>query len=113
MDTQASVLNTIKKMLGIPEETDAFDVDILNCINSACMTLNQLGVIPKSTFISGVETTWEDLKALIDVEQIITYVWISVRIVFDPPTSSFVLEAMKSQKDELEWRMNLQVERSD
>lgn len=113
MSSQDSVLNTIKKMLGIPADVDAFDIDIVNCINAACMTLNQLGVIPKSVFVSGVETTWGELNSEIDVEQIISYVWIAVRIAFDPPTSSFVLEAMKEQKKELEWRMNLQVERSD
>ena len=107
-----SILTSIKKMLGITEDYTYFDNDIIMHINSVLMTLNQLGVGPdEPAFITSEMDTWEkvfgDRK---DIEAVKTYIYIKVRIVFDPPTSSFVLEAMSRTASELEWRLNVQAE---
>lgn len=107
-----SVLTSIKKMLGIAADYTVFDNDIIMHINSVLMTLNQLGVGPdEPASITSEMDTWEkvfgDRK---DIEAVKTYMYIKVRIVFDPPTSSFVLEAMNRTANELEWRLNVQAE---
>lgn len=107
-----SVLTSIKKMLGISADYTVFDNDIIMHINSVLMTLNQLGVGPdEPASITSEMDTWEkvfgDRK---DIEAVKTYMYIKVRIVFDPPTSSFVLEAMNRTASELEWRLNVQAE---
>lgn len=107
-----SILTTIKLMLGIAADYKHFDNVIAVHINSVLMTLNQLGVGPeKSKFITNEMDTWEKVLGDIeDVEAVKTYVYLKVRMVFDPPTSSAVMEAMKEQIRELEWRLNVQVE---
>lgn len=107
-----SILTSIKKMLGITSDYTIFDSDIIMHINTVLMTLNQLGVGPdEPAFIKNELDTWEkifgDRK---DIEAIKTYIYIKVRIVFDPPTSSFVLEALNRTASELEWRLNVQAE---
>lgn len=107
-----SILTTIKKMLGITADYDHFDADIIVHINTALMTLNQLGVGPdKPAFISSDMETWKGVFGDIEnVEAVKTYIYLKVRMVFDPPTSSFVMEAMNRQASELEWRLNVQTE---
>lgn len=107
-----SILTSIKNMLGITEDYTHFDNSIIIHINSALMTLSQLGVGPdRSKFIIDKNDTWDDILGYIDdVEAVKTYVYLKVRMVFDPPTSSFVIESMKEQIKELEWRLNVQVE---
>ena len=107
-----SVLTTIKKLLGIEKDYTHFDNDIIMHINSALMTLNQLGVGPESpASITSEMDTWEKtLGDLKNMEAVKTYIYLKVRMVFDPPTSSFVLDAMNKQANELEWRLNVQSE---
>lgn len=107
-----SILTSIKKMLGIEAEYTHFDNDIIMHINSVFMTLNQLGVGPEEApFITSELETWNDAFGDIkNVFAIKTYVYLKVRMVFDPPTSSFVMESMKNQATELEWRLNMQVD---
>lgn len=107
-----SVLNDIKKMLGLDEEDDCFDLDIKIHINSAFSTLFQLGVGPKTPFvITGPEETWEDfMEGFTEIESVKTYVYLKVKMFFDPPQSSFVLEAQKRMAEELEWRLNVAAE---
>lgn len=111
-----SILLTVKKMLGIAEEYAAFDIDLIVDINSVFLTLNQLGVGPADPYrINGSEETWSDFlqdprEKLAGVE---TYVYLKTRLLFDPPTNSFLVDAIKKQCDELEWRLNVQVERGD
>lgn len=107
-----SVLTSIKKMLGIQSDFIQFDVDIIIHINSALMTLNQLGVGPdKAASISSDIDTWNSILGDIsDLEAVKTYVYLKVKMIFDPPSSSFVLEAMKRQAEELEWRLQVQSE---
>lgn len=108
-----SILSTIKKLLGIPEDYEVFDTDIVMHINSAFSTLLQLGIGPRTGFyITGTTETWTDLidneaDMFLFVQQ---YVYISVKLMFDPPTSSFVLEAYNKRLDELTWRLNVMEE---
>lgn len=108
-----SILLTVKKMLGIAEEYVAFDIDLIVNINSVFLTLNQLGVGPESPYhITGSKETWQSFlddqrENLAGVE---TYVYLKTRLLFDPPTNSFLVDAMQKQCDELEWRLNVQME---
>lgn len=107
-----SILATIKKMLGLDSDYSAFDSDIIVFINSAMMTLHQLGVGPQRGFVvSDFSQTWSQfLPSDKLLEAVKVYLHLSVKMVFDPPTSSFVMEAMSKQKEELEWRLREQVE---
>lgn len=108
-----SILLTIKKMLGIAEEYTAFDIDLIVNINSVFLTLNQLGVGPDEPYqITGSEETWDDFlpdqrKKYPGVQ---TYFYLKTRLLFDPPTNSFLVDAMQKQCDEFEWRLNVQAE---
>lgn len=103
-----SILNTIKKMLGPSEEYDQFDTDIITHINTVFMTLTQLGVGPSDGFyIEDDTTTWlEFVPDLTNFQAIKTYIYLKVKLVFDPPQSSAVIESMNKQIAELEWRLN-------
>lgn len=108
-----SILLTVKKMLGIAEEYHAFDIDLIVNINSVFLTLNQLAVGPETPFQIGSEVeTWADFLGdqKDDVVGVATYVYLKTRLLFDPPTNSFLVSAMQDQVAELEWRLNLQAE---
>lgn len=107
-----SILTSIKKLLGIDESDSHFDADIIMHINSAFMTLYQLGVGPSKCFkITTDEQTWYDfLGESSDFETVKTYIFRKVRASFDPPSSSFVLDAMDRQIKEDEWRLLIQAE---
>lgn len=107
-----SILTSVKKNIGGSAEDTYFEPDIKMHINSTLMTLTQLGVGPPDGFmINGVEETWEDfIGDRKDLAAIQSYVYLKVRLLFDPPTTSFVLSAMKDQASEYEWRLNVQVE---
>ena len=108
-----SILTTVKKMLGLDSDYEAFDVDIIIGINSALMTLTQVGVGPKRGFIVQDATdTWEDfLGDREDLEAIKTYVYLKTKLIFDPPTNSFTIDAMERQAEEYLWRININAER--
>lgn len=107
-----SILLTIKKMLGMEMNYCAFDTDIIVFINSAMMTLQQLGVGPERGFVvTGLNEMWSDfVPSDTMLEGVKSYIFLCVKMVFDPPTSSFVMESMKAQKEELEWRLREQAE---
>ena len=107
-----SILTSIKKLLGITEEYENFDQDIIMHINSAFMILNQLGVGPKNGFsINDKSSTWDEfIPESSNLEAVKTYVHLKVKLMFDPPLSSTVIEAIKSQINELEWRLNVSVD---
>lgn len=108
-----SVLTSIKKLLGLNADDKSFDTDIIIHINSALATLNQLGVGKKAGFaISDDSTTWKSLFGdnLTLIGLIKTYVYLKVRLVFDPPTNSFVVESIKQSISEHEWRINAAVD---
>lgn len=100
------ILVSIKKMLGIPEDYDHFDADITMHINTAFMVLAQLGVGP-SGFTVDEYTTWSDyIPEGKNYESIKTYIGMRVRLLFDPPSSSIVMECMNRAIHEFEWRLN-------
>ena len=108
-----SILNSIKKLLGITAEYTNFDTDIIIHINSVFMILNQLGVGPSKCFrIEDECTTWDEyITEDNDLDAVKTYMYLKVKLLFDPPLSSSVLEANKQLINELEWRLNVQVKK--
>ena len=107
-----SILDSVKKILGIPSEYDVFDLDLVMHINSIINILAQIGIGPADGYsITDNTATWADfLGDTRGVEMIKTYIALRVRLIFDPPTSSAVMEALKAQIQELEWRLNIQAE---
>lgn len=128
-----SIFLTIKKLLGIAEEYHAFDIDILTSINAVFLTLNQLGIGPllpfqlplmlpieesdedfsydaEETTDPAIATTWDDFlgdqKEYLAAVQ--TYVYQRVRLIFDPPSNSFLVDAIRKSCDEFEWRFTVQ-----
>lgn len=108
-----SILDSTKKVLGIDSTYTAFDEDIKMFINSAFSTLHQLGVGPEEGFeIAGNTEVWSDFlgpdsKTLNNVK---AYVYLSVRLLFDPPPTSFGIAAFERQLEELVWRINVRRE---
>lgn len=107
-----SILTSIKKLIGPTEDDTSFDVDIIMHINSAFFRLNQLGVGPSEGFsITDKTKTWEEfLVARKDLEAVKSYVYQKVRLLFDPPQSAFLVEALKESIKEFEWTINVQAE---
>jgi hypothetical protein len=107
-----SILTSIKKLLGMTPEYTNFDTDIIIHINSVFMTLHQLGIGPENGFkITDESTFWNEyIEDEDNLEAVKTYVYLKVKLVFDPPTSSAVMEANKQMIQELEWRLNVQAE---
>lgn len=106
-----SILTSIKKSLGIMEEYTHFDEDLIMHINSVLFILNQLGVGPSEGFmITDKNDKWEDFVNVADVAAVKTYVCLKVKLIFDPPQSSAVMEAHNRQISELEWRLNVAVD---
>ena len=103
-----SILTSIKKLLGIAQEYDQFDADIIMHINSVLMTLAQIGVGPPEGFrIEDDTSRWTDYMSSDDTrfESVKSYMYLRVKILFDPPLNSAVLEAMKEQIDKWEWTL--------
>lgn len=108
-----SILASIKKLLGIAEEYTQFDTDIIMHINSVFSTLTQLGVGPSDGFsIEDDSSTWSDYLSANSsrLNFVKTYIYLKVRLVFDPPQSSAVIDAINRNISELEWRINIAVE---
>ncbi len=106
-----SILTSIKKLLGITEQCTDFDSDIIMHINTVFMILNQLGVGEKTFSIEDPKAIWSDfLKDDTDLEAVKTYIHLKVRLIFDPPLSTAVREAIQNSINELEWRLNIQAE---
>jgi hypothetical protein len=107
-----SILTSIKKMLGIAEEYEHFDPDIIMHINSAIMSLTQIGVGPSNGFMIEDETTaWSDfIPEAINLEAVKSYIYLKVKLLFDPPTNSTVIASYERQITEYEWRLNHAVE---
>lgn len=102
-----SILTSIKKLLGITEEDEHFDADIIIHINSAFATLYDLGVGPSTCFeIIDKESVWTDFtEGDKELNPVKSYVYMKVKLIFDPPLSSSVMEAMKQSIAETEWRL--------
>lgn len=109
---EESILNTIKKMLGLDPTYTVFDTDIIVAINSALMALMQIGIGPKNGFkIKSSDDTWDSIICgSTNLESVKTYVYIKTRLLFDPPSNSSVTEALKATASEIEWRLNVEAE---
>jgi hypothetical protein len=107
-----SILESVKKVLGLSADYDVFDQDLILNINSVLSTLNQLGVGPAAGFMIEDDTaTWTTfLGSDPRLNNVKSYMALRVRMVFDPPTTSFLLSALKEQIEELSWRINVQRE---
>lgn len=107
-----SILMTIKKMLGLEADYTPFDTDVIVLINSVLMTLTQADVGPKKGFrITGMSESWGDfLTNEVMLEAAKQFVYMKVKMIFDPPSSSIVMDALKTQSDEILWRLIAQAE---
>lgn len=108
MEISESILTSIKKLLGIDENYTHFDPDIVMHINSVFSILTQMGVGPANGFsISGKDETWSQF--ILDKPNIFSlvksYVYMKVRLLFDPPLSSAAIESINRQISEFEWRL--------
>lgn len=101
-----SILNSVKKLLGIQPEYKAFDEDIIIHINTVFVILNQLNIGPKGGFFIVDETaTWDSYSTSINHTMVKTFVYLKVRLLFDPPTNSALIESINGLISELEWRL--------
>lgn len=104
-----SILESTKKVLGIDNDYKTFDQDIIMHINSVFATLHQIGVGPVDGFaIENDGPEWKDFIGLDKtINSVKTYVYLKVRLLFDPPTTSFAIAAMEKQATEFEWRLQV------
>lgn len=104
-----SILTSTKKILGIDETYTEFDVDILMHINSVFATLNQLGIGPSIGFAIMDDTpTWDAFLGTDPrLNSVKIYMYLRVRLLFDPPSTSYLITALNEQVRELEWRLNV------
>lgn len=103
-----SILTSVKKILGLAESDTSFDVDVLLHINSVFSILDQVGIGPDGGFmIEDDSPTWDDFVTDKRMNSVKTYVYLRVRLLFDPPNTSFVIDSMNKQISELEWRLNV------
>jgi hypothetical protein len=109
---EQSILNSTKKVLGIGPDDDSFDYDVISYINSAFSVLHDLGIGPDAGFIIEDDSLeWEDYVSDVIVQsEVRTTVALMVRLVFDPPTTSYHLTALTNQIQEHQWRLNVRRE---
>ena len=109
---EISILTSIKKLLGVAEDYTEFDEDIMTHINSVFLNLTQLGVGPEEGFMIKDDTAeWEDfINDSVQLQAVKTYVYLKVKLLFDPPLSSSVTESINRMIAELEWRLNAAVD---
>ena len=106
-----SILTSIKKLLGIEESYTHFDTDITIHINTVLMILTQLGVGPQDGFfIKDASATWDDFIPGVPYEGTKSYVYLKVKLLFDTPLGTAVIEAINRQISELEWRLQVQAD---
>ena len=112
MDYTESILDSIKKLLGLTSEYTSFDMDIIIHINTVFMALRQMGIGPKEGFsIEGNVEIWTDFSEKIEMlEAVKTYIYLKVKLIFDPPLNSSVIEVYNKTLSELEWRLYSEVE---
>ena len=107
----AGILELIRKLVGAGDTAGPFDVDILTHINTVLFTLTQLGVGPADGFVATEDSEWiEFVPASQKLELIKTYVYLKVKLIFDPPSSATTLSAMERQASEQEWRILVAVD---
>ncbi len=104
-----SILASIKERIGIAEDDNSFDTDVIDLINSAFADLNDIGVGPTEGFtIENDQDLWgdfsEDVRVLSSVKD---FVYLTVKLTFDPPTQTSLLTSMENRLKKLEWRLNV------
>lgn len=104
-----NILASIKKLLGINPEYQEFDQDIIMHINTVFMILNQLNIGPSEGFaiVDGLEE-WSDYTTALNENAVRTFVYLKVKLMFDPPTSSALMDSINNMLAELEWRLYLE-----
>lgn len=104
-----SVLDSIKQVLGLEASYTPFDVDVIMHINAAFSILNQLGVGQEDTFsIADSDALWSQFLVPTDQLNLVkSYISLKVKFLFDPPTTSYLITAMKEQIEQFEWRLNM------
>lgn len=109
---ETSILNSIKNLLLVPDDLTEFDNMIITHINSVFLNLAQLGVGPEEGFSIEDETAeWDEfISDNAQLQSIKSYMYLKVKLLFDPPLSSSVIESMNRQIAELEWRLNVAVD---
>ena len=107
-----SILDSVKKVLNVASGDVSFDEDIIMHINTVFSTLNQLGIVPEIGFMVEDNTAvWSDfLQGDLRLNNIKSYMYLRCRMLFDPPTIGYQVDAMKEQIREFEWRINVQRE---
>lgn len=104
---EESILTSTKKVLGLDDGYDAFDEDVIMFINSALSTLEQIGVGRTGGFsITGSDEVWADLEVPDHyLGMVKTYLFLKVKMLFDPPATGFLVNAMNAQLEEHEYRL--------
>jgi hypothetical protein len=113
-----SILNSIKKMLGLDADYDVFDVDIAMHINTVLAALTQLGIGPAAGFmVTGDAETWDDFlgdgsgsPSDPRANLVFSYIYLRVRFLFDPPDGRWGIASYEAQLKEFEWRLNVLAE---
>lgn len=107
---ESSILKSTKKKLGLADDYAVFDVDVIDHINTAFSTLTQLGVGPADGFmIEDENAEWADFIGTDNLQynSVKTYVFLKVKLLFDPPETSYLISAMERQIEEIAWRLNI------
>lgn len=114
MALEPSILKSTKKLLGLDANYDAFDTDIITHINTAFFTLNQLGIGPESGYmIEDDQAAWDDFTGgVLNLNAVRSYVYLSVRLAFDPPSASHHVKSYEDQIAELTYRLSTERELS-
>ena len=104
-----SILKSTKKILGLPDDYTPFDLDVITHINATFSVLDQLGVGPEGGFSIEDDTgLWSEYVVPPNqLHTVKTYIYLKVRSLFDPPSTSFLIEAVNKQISEYEWRLNV------
>lgn len=107
-----SILTSVKKLLGLLEDNEEFDSDIIVNINAAIMTLFQLGIGEPGFIVNSKDETYENLLGdnLSLMQNVKLYLYLKTRITFDPPATQAILQTTKEMITELEWRMTVMME---
>lgn len=109
-----SILDSVKSYCGILPEATEFDSDIIMAVNAVMVVLNQFGIGPNTPFVvENREQTWEDLLGENPIGGVREYVNMRTRMLFDPPSNTYVMQALKDQIDEIEWRLLVEVDKKD
>lgn len=109
-----SILHDVKQMVGQEWDDTSYDLDIMTHINSVFFTLSQIGVGPADGFsITDATTKWDAyLGTNKNLNAVKSYIYIRVRLLFDPPTNSFLVTNLQEQANQMEWRLQVEMDPS-